>query len=412
MRIFYNLFIFLYDFCIMLASPFYEKAKLWRAGRKNIMQRLTDVCAGEKILWIHCASLGEYEQGKPLIEKWRKEKSDHKVLVTFFSPSGYEVRKNDKTADFIFYLPIDTPKNAKKFIDIVKPQAAVFVKYEYWFNYMKELAKNRIPFYYISAIFFKKQHFFKWYGGWFRKQLSQATRFFVQDGNSAQLLKQIGINRVTIAGDTRFDRVQRIASENASVPEIEQFKGNSQLLIAGSTWAPDEKILAELFPKIKHTHKLVLAPHLVHKEHINEIKRLFSNEKTVLFSEKEGKNLNDYNVFVIDTIGLLNKMYRYADVAHIGGGFETGLHNTLEPAVFGIPVFFGPHYSKFNEAIQLVKREAAFSIKSSEEMFTLWQKNIYDEQKYQQTCQNCRNYVIENLGAVEKIEIKTKEEIV
>ena len=409
MRFFYNLFILLYNFAILLASPFYEKAKLWRNGRKNIFPQLEAACSGKKIIWLHCASLGEYEQGKPLIEKWRAEKPDYQILVTFFSPSGYEVRKNDKTADFVFYLPIDTPRNAKRFLDAVKPKAAIFVKYEYWYNYMKQLKIRNIPFYYVSAIFFPNQHFFKWYGGWFRKQLTAATHFYVQDKNSEKLLQSIDIKQVTISGDTRFDRVNRIAKENVAVPEIEGFKENSKLLIAGSTWQPDEHILAELFPEISNEYKLVIAPHLIDKEHIKSIQKLFADKKTVLFTEKEGKNLSEYEVFIIDTIGLLNKMYKYADVAHIGGGFETGLHNTLEAAVFGIPVFFGPHYSRFNEAVQLVAREAAFPVHSAEEMKQLWRQRVADGNLYSQTCANCRAYVMENIGAVEKVEIEVAD---
>ena len=407
MRFFYNLFICLYNFAIFLASPFYKKANLWRNGRKDIFARLSKACAGEKIIWIHCASLGEYEQGKPLIEKWRSEKKDYKVLVTFFSPSGYEVRKNDPAADFVFYLPIDTPHNAKRFLDIVNPTAAVFVKYEYWYNYMKELKLRNIPFYYVSAIFFKNQHFFKFYGGWFRKQLALATHFYVQDKNSEELLQNIGIKQVTIAGDTRFDRVYKIAKEQNQILEIENFKADSKLLIAGSTWPPDEKILSSVFPSISNEYKLVIAPHLVDKEHIKSIVKLFSDRKTVLFSEKDGKNLAEFDVFIIDTIGLLNKMYRYADVALIGGGFETGLHNTLEPAVHGIPIFFGPHYSRFNEAVQLVARHAAFPIHSANEMKELWLKYVNNGELYSKTCENCRSYVMENLGAAEKIDIKT-----
>ena len=410
MRLFYNLFLHLYQLGITLAAPFCEKARLWRNGRRNIFKELSTSVAGKPVIWMHCASLGEYEQGKPLIEKLRHEQPNNSILVTFFSPSGYEVRKNDPTADFIFYLPMDTPRNAKRFLDIVKPQAAVFVKYEYWFNYMRELKKRDIPFYYISAIFFQQQHFFKWYGSWFRKQLRQATHFYVQNQNSEELLRGINIQQVTISGDTRFDRVARIAKENAPVSEIEQFKGEKKLLICGSTWGPDEKLLAGLFPKIKNEYKLVIAPHLIHQEHLNTIAALFADHKIAYFTKKEEFDLAQAEVLIIDTIGLLNKMYRYGDVAHIGGGFETGLHNTLEAAVFGIPIFFGPHYDKFNEAIELVKRQAAFSVSDLEEMTRLWDKYVEDAEQYAAACQRCRNYVAGNLGAVEKIKIAMRGE--
>lgn len=408
MRFFYNLFIWLYQWSITLASPFYEKARLWRNGRRNIFARLENAVAGKPIIWMHCASLGEYEQGKPLIEKLRKDFPASSLLVTFFSPSGYEVRKNDPAADFIFYLPMDTPRNARRFLEIVNPQAAIFVKYEYWFNYMRELKKRDIPFYYISAIFFAKQHFFKWYGRWFSKQLQQASHFYVQNMTSAALLQKINIRQVTISGDTRFDRVARIAQENASVPAIETFKSKKKLMICGSTWPPDEKLLADFFPHIQNEYKLVIAPHLIHQEHLNSITALFSNYKTAFFTQIGKDDLQDFDILIIDTIGLLNKMYKYGNVAYIGGGFETGLHNTLEAAVFGIPIFFGPHYEKFNEAIELVNRQAAFSISTLAEMQERWQEYVENAEQYAITCQRCRDYVTDNLGAVDKIKIDVK----
>ncbi len=403
MRFLYTLLIRMYSAAIVVASPFYEKAKLLHNGRKKSFQILSQQCENKRIIWFHAASLGEYEQGKPLIQKLKKTYPDFTFLVTFFSPSGYEIKKNDSDIDIACYLPADTLRNARKLVETVKPVAAFFVKYEYWFNYMKVLNDSKIPFYYLSAIYRPSQYFFKLYGRWFAKQLKACSHFFVQNQLSEQLLHSIGIEQVTITGDTRFDRVFTIAQQQQAIPFVEEFKADSKLFVVGSGWQPDEKVLSEIFPKIKQQYKLLIAPHVIDKEHINFIKNLFKDEKIICFSEKEGRNLAEYNVFILDTIGMLSKVYRYADVAHIGGGFATGLHNTLEAAVFGIPLFFGPLYSKFNEAIELVNRQGAFSIHSSSEMMSWMQKFTDSPEFYQKTCQICSDYVQENLGSCDKI---------
>lgn len=403
MRFLYSLFIALYSFGIFIASFFNEKAKFLQNGRKKSFQILEEKCENKKVIWFHCASLGEYEQGKPLIQKLRTKYSDCTFLVTFFSPSGYEVKKNDKDIDIAAYLPADSPRNARRFIRTVRPVAAFFVKYEYWYNYMKVLSDSKIPFYYLSAIFRPSQYFFKPYGRWFARQLRTCTHFFVQNEASAQLLRGIGIDQVAVTGDTRFDRVFAIAQQQAELPFAAEFKGDKKLLVAGSSWQPDESVLAEIFPKIKNSYKLLIAPHVIDKEHINAIKDLFKEEKIVCFSEKDGKNLAEYNVLIVDTIGLLSKLYRYADVAMIGGAFATGLHNTLEAAVFGIPLFFGPEYAKFQEAVELVRRKGAFSIRTSDEMSDHIAQFETDTEFYQNTCQVCKDFVAENLGSCDKI---------
>ena len=403
MQVLYNIFIYLYSAAISVAALFYNKAKLLHSGRRKIFNNLAQQCDNKQIVWFHCASLGEYEQGKPLIQKFREQYPDLTFLVTFFSPSGYEVKKNDKDIDILAYLPSDTPKNARKFIQTVKPKAVFFVKYEYWYNFINELYINKIPFYYLSAIFRSKQYFFQPYGRWFAEQLKKCTYFFVQNKLSQILLNQIGIEQVAVTGDTRFDRVYHIAQKNTELDFMREFKQDTKLIIAGSSWQPDEELLNKVFESAKNDYKIVLAPHLIDPEHITSIKQLFGKEKVVCYTQIEGKNLAEYNVLIIDTIGILRKIYKYADIAYIGGAFGTGLHNTLEAAVFGIPLFFGPEYDHFNEAVELVTRKGAFSIVTSEEMIIKLRGFKANPDYYKQTCQICAQYVHENLGACDKI---------
>ena len=403
MHFFYSLSIQLYACFIKWSSLFSNKAKLWHNGRKNIFPFLEEKCAEKQIIWFHCASLGEFEQGKPLMELIKQEDENITLLVTFFSPSGYEVKKEDPIAEIITYLPIDTQKNARQFIRIVKPQKVFFIKYEFWYNYMFELSNADIPFYYVSAIFRENQYFFKNYGKWFLKQLKKCSYFFVQNEKSKTILQQHGILNAAITGDTRFDRVYAIAQQPYQLDFITSFKAEKKLLVAGSTWQPDEKLLAELFSKIHSGYKLVIAPHLVEKNHIEQIKKIFHSFSIACFSEKETKDISNDEVLIIDTIGLLSKIYKYADISYIGGAFKTGLHNILEAAVFEKPIFFGPHFQKFNEAIELVEQGAAFPIKNATEMA---QKVVYFKENpafYEETCRICKNYVAQNLGATEKI---------
>ena len=403
MRFLYSLVIQCGACLIKWASPFSKKAKLWSSGRKNIFHFLEEKCTPEKnMIWFHCASLGEFEQGKPLMEKIKQEKNVT-LLVTFFSPSGYEVKKNDPIADIITYLPIDTPKNAKKFIHIVKPQKVFFIKYEYWFNYMYELHRANIPFYYVSATFREKQYFFKNYGKWFLKHLKMGNHFFVQNEKSKNLLQQHGISNATVTGDTRFDRVYAIAQQPIALDFIAAFKEDKKLIVAGSTWQPDEKLLAELFKNQNTNYKLIIAPHIVTQNRIYQIKKIFNSFSTICLSENESKDISNYQILILDSIGLLRKIYKYADISYIGGAFKTGLHNVLEAIVFEKPVFFGPHFQKFNEAVALVEQGAAFSISNANEMAQKLNHFEENPSRYNTTCEICKNYILQNLGATDKI---------
>ncbi|MBR4536895.1 MAG: 3-deoxy-D-manno-octulosonic acid transferase [Bacteroidales bacterium] len=362
-------------------------------------------CAGKKhIIWFHAASLGEFEQGKPLMQLYRQQHPECTILVTFFSPSGYEVKKNDKVADIICYLPLDTPRNARRFLDIVPVEKAVFVKYEYWYNYMHQLNTRHVPFYYISAIFRPSQYFFKPYGKWFAQQFKNCTYFFVQNEASRDLLHSIGIDQVEITGDTRFDRVYDISRQQYELDFVQDFRQeDTRLIVAGSTWGPDEQLLKQLLEKLPANYKLVLAPHVTDAKHIGQIKELFQEFSTVCYTEKDGKDLSSYRVLVIDTIGILSKIYKYSYISYIGGAFETGLHNILEAAVFGVPLFFGPKYQKFNEAVQLVALQGAFSITSHEEMLQKCQLYASSPEAYTKVCQICKEFVQSNLGSCKKI---------
>ena len=401
MRGLYTIGIWFYGLGIRIAALFNEKARQWVRGRKGIFAELERTFSGETYpVWVHCASLGEYEQAKPLIEKIKQEQPETKILTTFFSPSGYTQAVKKPLADYNFYLPLDSPCNARRFINIVQPKAAIFVKYEFWFNYMCELSQKSIPFYYISAIFRENQHFFKSYGRWFAKQLRQATHFFVQTEKSRELLENIGIKQVTVCGDTRFDRVITIASNVQPIDFMEDFRQDKKIIVAGSTWGPDEQLLAQLlqyFPE----YKLVVAPHEINRT--PEVKQTFSAYKTTLYSSKEECDLVDAQVFIIDTVGILSRLYQYSSVSYIGGAFKTGLHNILEAAVYGKPLFFGPHYDHFNEAVQLVALKGAFPVNNTAEMQAVMEKFEHNPDYYTQTCDICQQFVADNSGAADII---------
>jgi 3-deoxy-D-manno-octulosonic-acid transferase len=397
----YTIGIWFYGLGIRIAALFNEKARQWVRGRKGLFAELAKTFDGKaNPVWVHCASLGEYEQAKPLIEKIKQEHPKTKILTTFFSPSGYVQAVKKPLADYNFYLPLDLPRNARKFIDIVQPKAAIFVKYEFWFNYMRHLAKKSIPFYYISAIFRANQHFFKPYGSWFAKQLRQATHFFVQTEKSKELLESIGIKHVTVCGDTRFDRVIAIASKVQPFDFMEDFRQDKKIIVAGSTWGPDEQLLAQLLQHFPE-YKLVVAPHEISRT--PEVKETFAAYETALYSSKEESDLADVQVFIIDTIGILSRLYQYSSVSYIGGAFKTGLHNILEAAVYGKPLFFGPHYDHFNEAVNLVALRGAFSVNSTAEMQAVMEKFEQNPDYYNQTCDICQQFVAQNAGAAEII---------
>ncbi len=316
---------------------------------------------GDKVIWVHTASLGEFEQGLPILEKLKTTYPGHKILVTFFSPSGYEVKKNTNAAHLVTYLPLDTRRNAKKFIQEVQPLLAIFVKYEIWPHYLKALKKAQIPTLLIAARFTPKQIFFKVYGGFMRKALGAFSHIFVQDAKSEKLLKPIYKNTITLSGDTRFDRVAEILERDNSLAFMEQFKGNSPCFIAGSTWQEDESLIVNYINSNSTELKYVIAPHTIKTSEITTLKSAIK-KKTLLYTEWKNEDLESYEVLIIDTIGILTKIYSYANIAYVGGGFATGLHNTLEPAVFGIPVIIGPQYVGFNEAEDLVARQGIIPI--------------------------------------------------
>lgn len=330
-----------------------------------------------RYIWFHAASLGEFEQGRPLIEKIRAKYPDYGILLTFFSPSGYEVRKNYRGADVVCYLPFDKSRNVKKFLDIVNPCMAFFIKYEFWKNYLDELHKRRIPVYSISSIFRRGQVFFKWYGGTYRHVLRDFDHLFVQNERSKRYLAKIGISRVTVVGDTRFDRVLQIREEAKHLPLVELFKNNTMTFVAGSSWQPDEDLFIEYFNQHPEV-KLVIAPHVIDENHLVEIIRKLKRPY-VRYTRADEKNVCKADCLIIDCFGLLSSIYRYGEIAYIGGGFGVGIHNTLEAAVYGIPVIFGPKYQKFQEAIQLLEAKGAFSVKDYEELKTLLDRMLTDE---------------------------------
>ena len=409
MRGLYTIGIWFYGLGIRIASLFNEKAKQWVRGRKGIFAELEKAFDGKSHpVWVHCASLGEYEQAKPLIEKIKQEQPRIRILTTFFSPSGYIQAVKKPLADYYFYLPLDLPCNARKFIDIVQPKAAIFVKYEFWFNYMRQLSQKSIPFYYISAIFRENQHFFKSSGRWFAEQLRQATHFFVQTEKSKKILESIDIKQVTVCGDTRFDRVKAIAEKVEPFPFMETFCQNKKIIIAGSSWGPDEHLLAQLLQHFPD-YKLVVAPHEISRT--PEVKETFAASKTALYTSMNEEELADTQVLIIDTIGILSRLYQYSTVSYIGGAFKTGLHNILEAAVYGKPLFFGPHYDHFNEAVNLVALKGAFSVNSTAEMQAIMEKFEQNPDYYAQTCEICQQFVADNSGAADTIYKQIEESI-
>ena len=401
---FYNIFLFLYRTGISIASLWNKKARLWLDGRKNIFNRLSAELRTQdsKIIWFHCSSLGEFEQGRPVIENLRKQIPNSKFLLTFFSPSGYEIRKDYKGADWIFYLPLDSKTNAKLFFDVINPSLVVFVKYDYWYYYLTECKKRNIPLLMVSGIFRKDQPFFKWYGNLHRSMLNSFTNFFVQDKESLQLLQSIKINNVTVAGDTRFDRVSEIAENFTPIDAIEKFCSSSPVLVSGSTWPEDEKLIKDStvnFPDLK----IIIAPHEIHTEHIDQLRSIFPN--AMLHSQLKAHPSHPItsNCLIIDNIGILSKLYHYATIAYVGGGFNKGIHNTLEAAVYGKPVLFGPNYKKFKEAIGLIEIGGGISITSSSELSVILQKFINDKISLELSGKNSFDFVKQNKGATEKI---------
>jgi 3-deoxy-D-manno-octulosonic-acid transferase len=399
----YNLGIHLFTFGARIASVFNQKARALVQGRKDLLTTVQQRLASNSspIIWVHCASLGEFEQGRPIIERLRKEFPTHKILLTFFSPSGYEVRKNYAAADYVFYLPFDTSYNARKWVEVTGPSLAIFIKYEFWFNYSEELKKAGVPLISASAIFRPDQVFFKSRGSSLRRILRNFNHFFVQNQSSAKLLQGIGITNVTVAGDTRFDRVYQITSSKETIPVAEQFKGDDQVMVAGSVWPDDMEVLAPFISEMQI--KFILAPHEITEAFLSEIEKGVVG-KTVRFSQaKSEADLDGAKVLLIDNVGMLSKLYRYGEFAFVGGGFGKGLHNILEAACYGIPVFFGNrNYQKFAEANELIMHGGAFEVNDFSDLRAKYEM-VNTPQNFMLACEVTRNYVLNNLGATDKI---------
>jgi 3-deoxy-D-manno-octulosonic-acid transferase len=402
LKFLYHLFITVYPIAARLFSFNNDKAKRWIKGRQSIFSELQTAFANNsgKVVWMHCASLGEFEQGLPIIEKLKLQQPDTKFLITFFSPSGYEVRKNYQGADWIFYLPMDSAKNAKRFYDIVNPSLVLFVKYEFWFYYLQEAKQRQIPLLLVSGIFRDNQVFFKWYGGFYRKMLQSFSYCFVQNQDSADLLASIGITKnVSVSGDTRFDRVNEIAAQFSPIQRIEDFIGKAPVIVAGSTWLEDDKELEHYVKKHPHI-KFMIAPHNIQKSRIDECVGLY--KKVVLYSDLvDGQQTN---ILLINNIGLLSKLYYYATICFVGGGFgDEGIHNVLEAAVYGKPVVFGPVYNKYIEAEELIEAGGGFTVDNALELEAKLNELLNNNELYLKGCTNAGNYVASKVGATDEI---------
>jgi 3-deoxy-D-manno-octulosonic-acid transferase len=403
MKILYNLGIRLFSLAVFIAAFFNEKARLLRKGRKNIWSQLAMLQDESQIVWIHSASLGEFEQGRPLIEVLKSKYPEKKILLTFFSPSGYEVRKEYELADVVTYLPADTIPNARRFLNLVNPCVALFIKYEFWPNFFQVLREREVSLYSVSAIFRMNQLFFKWYGAWFRKALRAVDKFYVQDQTSGQLLKNIQIENFAVVGDTRFDRVTAIVSAATEVPVAKVFAASAEIvLVAGSSWPPDEDILIHYINQAPENVKMIIAPHEIHEGHLSQIEQKLS-VASFRYTGSNGTDFTRNRVMIVDTIGLLSAIYRYGHVAYIGGGFGRGIHNTLEAATYSIPVLFGPCYHKFKEACDLIDCGGGFSVSDFRSFSLLAEKFRTDECSRQMAGKAAGNYVQSMCGATDII---------
>lgn len=398
MLLLYNSGVRLYFIAVYLASFFNKKAKLWISGRKK--QALIRL---QQCIWFHFASLGEFEQGRPVLEYFRTTFPGKKIVVTFFSPSGYEIRKNTPLADFVYYLPLDTAANARWFVDFIQPEIAVFTKYEYWYHFFNETHRRNIPLYVISGIFRPGQVFFKWFGGLHRHMLSFVSHFFVQDEKSKELLATLQITNVTVSGDTRFDRVWANAQQPKAIPVVKEFSSGHKVFIAGSTWPPDEELIAKLVIQYPGW-KFILAPHEIGEDKIEKLIPLLPPGAATRYSDIASARdiphlTSQISCLIIDNIGMLSSLYQYGDIAYIGGGFGAGIHNTLEAAAFGLPVIFGPEYSKFKEAKDLISLHAGFSVSNEAELKNVTNNLVNNQTFYNDARRKIKAYVEEHTGA-------------
>ena len=400
MRWLYHSFVIIASIFLRVLAVFHEKIRLFVEGRKDVFSLLEKkISDQDQVFWFHCASLGEFEQGRPVMEKLKKEFPHSKIILTFFSSSGYEVRKNYEGADLVCYLPLDTISNAKRFVKLANPSAAIFVKYEFWPNYLDVLKNEMIPTVLVSGIFRKNQVFFQWYGGWMRKVLRSFSHFFVQDEKSSKLLSSIGFENHTMIGDTRFDRVHEILNENNQLDFIDEFKDDKYTLVAGSTWKEDEALLVHYINhKASPEEKFIIAPHNIEENGIVRLKKELQ-VPAVLYSQREDKSLKYFQVFIVDTIGILTKIYSVADIAYVGGGYtKSGIHNILEPTTFGVPVVIGPNYKKFKEAHDLIALKACTTTSNQSEVNRVLTNLKANSELREEKGRVASNYIERSLG--------------
>lgn len=405
MHFIYNLGIHVASLVLKFGALFNSKLKKGVIGRKNTFKALKNsIAKNDKTLWFHCASLGEYEQGLPVFTELRKHYKKHKIILSFFSPSGYTIKKNTPIANTVVYLPLDTKTNAKHFIDIVNPELTVFVKYDIWPNFLNELKHKKLKAILISAAFRKEQSYFKFYGKPLKEALFAFNHIFTQNEASKKLLKQINYHEITVTGDTRFDRVYNQLNADNTLPFIETFKNNNLCIVAGSTWPEDEALFINFInSQTTKNIKFIIAPHDIKQDRIKKMQSQI-NSKSILFSEKENTDLTNYQVFIIDTIGILSKIYNYAEIAYVGGALgKTGLHNTLEPAVFGIPIIIGNNHSKYPEAKNFIDNGGMFSISNQKEFNNILNTLIKNPTKRKETGNNNISFIKKNKGAVIQI---------
>ena len=402
MTLLYLFGIRLYHLGIRIAALFSEKAAEWIRGRKTVWKELKALKGGDQpLIWVHCASVGEFEQGRPVIEGLRKTHPKHRILLTFFSPSGYRLRKNYDQVDLVTYLPMDGPGSSKRFLDLVQPALAIFVKYEFWHFYLSGLNQRKVPTYLISAHFRADQHFFKWYGGWFRKILSRFNHLYVQRQSDLELLTRIGISSVTVSGDTRLDRVINIAGDAQPLPWLERGTPESPLLVVGSSWPADEALVIDFLEHEGKDWRCVFAPHEVGEERIQSLMGKLPDGAVRLSQLSD--SASGPRIIVVDSIGLLSRIYRYASLTWIGGGFGAGIHNTMEAAVYGMPIVFGPKYEKFAEAVDLIKAGGAFPLEGKKDFLQLISRFQAEPEQMEVAGKISRDYVFRNQGASEMI---------